>query len=235
MEAIQTRLLYEMKQGIYAHCDRLPRESVLAALLHISRTQLRDSLAELEREGFITRRHGVGTMINRHVLAVKVRMDLEVEFMDMIARSGYLAQEIPLVCEERAASAEAARRLALGEGARVLFSSRTATANGRPVIYCEDHIPLSLVKRGGYGPDDLHAPVFQFLADYCGVEPYLDLTELRPAVADSALGGILDVAVGTPLLFMDEVDYDIGGRPVLYSTQYYVDGVIAHTVMRRKF
>lgn len=235
MEAIQTRLLYEMKHGAYARCDRLPRESILASLLSISRTQLRDSLAELEREGFITRRHGVGTMINRHVLSVKVRMDLEVEFLDMISRSGFQAQEIPLAFEERTASGRVARRLNLAEGERVLFSSRIATANGRPTIYCEDTIPLSLVKRADYAEADLHAPIFCFLSEYCQAEPYLDLTELRPAVADGALSEILNVAVGTPLLFMDEVDYDIDGRPILYSTQHYVDGVIRHTVVRRKF
>ena len=55
-----------MRDGAYANCERLPRESVLAEKMGISRTQLRDILASLEREGFITRRHGVGTIINRH-------------------------------------------------------------------------------------------------------------------------------------------------------------------------
>ena len=52
MEQLATRsikemLLHEMQYGAYAHADRLPRESLLAEKLNISRTQLRDSLAEL--------------------------------------------------------------------------------------------------------------------------------------------------------------------------------------------
>ena len=47
---VQERLLYEMRSGCFKDCDRLPRESLLAEALSISRTQLRDSLAELERE-----------------------------------------------------------------------------------------------------------------------------------------------------------------------------------------
>ncbi len=46
-------------------------ESVLSEKLGISRTQLRDILASLDREGFITRAHGVGTIINRHVLGAQ--------------------------------------------------------------------------------------------------------------------------------------------------------------------
>ena len=69
--AIRAQLLSAMRNGEYAHSERLPRESALAVTLGISRTQLRDVLASLEREGFITRRHGVGTIINRHVLDVQ--------------------------------------------------------------------------------------------------------------------------------------------------------------------
>ena len=67
-KTIRANLLSAMKNGEYANSERLPRENVLAEKLGISRTQLRDILASLEREGFITRRHGVGTIINRHVL-----------------------------------------------------------------------------------------------------------------------------------------------------------------------
>ena len=81
---IRQYLLQAMRTGEYAHGDRLPRESVLAEKLGISRTQLRDILASLEREGFITRRHGVGTLINRYVFNVPTRMDIEVGFSDMI-------------------------------------------------------------------------------------------------------------------------------------------------------
>ena len=69
------RLLYEMREGIYAGRDRLPPEIELAKQLGISRTLVRDCLSILEREGFINRKHGVGTIINKHVLNVATRMD----------------------------------------------------------------------------------------------------------------------------------------------------------------
>ena len=74
---IREKLLYEMKEGIFSDCSKLPREIELSEKLGISRTQLRDVLPALEREGFITRMHGSGTYVNRHVLDVKNRMDIE--------------------------------------------------------------------------------------------------------------------------------------------------------------
>ena len=63
----------------------------------------------------------------------------------------------------------------------------------------------------------------------------MDLTEVRPAVSDAALSEIFQVAPGTPLLYLDELNYDKEGMPMLYSPQYYIGGVIQHTLMRMKF
>ena len=47
----------------------------------ISRTQFKDMLAELEMEGFITRRHGVGTVISCRVLRVNNCIELEMQYL----------------------------------------------------------------------------------------------------------------------------------------------------------
>ena len=231
--AIRAQLLTAMKSGEYAQCERLPRESTLSVKLGISRTQLRDVLASLEREGFITRRHGVGTIINRHVLNAQTRMDIEVEFLDMIRQNGFTPAVAFIQVQEDCADQRLARQLELQPGTPVLRIARLCTADGRPAIYCEDVVERALV-RDGYTSQDLQLPIFHFLQQFCGIYPYLDLTDLRAAVADQRLAGLLQVPLGAPLLQMDEVDYDIDGRPVFSSTQYFADGIFRHTVMRKK-
>ena len=232
-KTIRLQLLSAMKEGVYADCERLPRESVLAEKLGISRTQLRDILASLEREGFITRRHGVGTIINRHVLNAQTRMDIEVEFLDMIRQSGYLAEVAYVRVSDGTADAKIARQLAIEEGSPVIRIARLCTADGRPAIYCEDVVDKSLVK-GSYTIKDLKLPIFHFLQQFCGIYPYLDLTDLKPITADAALAETLDVEIGAPVLYMDEVDFDIDGKPVFCSQEYFADGFFRHTVLRKK-
>lgn len=232
-KTIRLQLLSAMKEGVYADCERLPRESVLAEKLGISRTQLRDILASLEREGFITRRHGVGTIINRHVLNAQTRMDIEVEFLDMIRQSGYQAEVAYVRVSDGTADAKIARQLAIEEGSPVIRIARLCTADGRPAIYCEDVVDKSLVK-GSYTIKDLKLPIFHFLQQFCGIYPYLDLTDLKPITADAALAETLDVEIGAPVLYMDEVDFDIDGKPVFCSQEYFADGFFRHTVLRKK-
>ena len=232
-KAIRAQLLASMRNGEYAQCERLPRESVLCVKLGISRTQLRDILASLEREGFITRRHGVGTIINRHVLNVQTRMDIEIEFLDMIRQNGYAPAVAFIRTSEESADEKTAAQLRLPPGTPMLRVSRLCTADGRPAIYCEDLLEKALIQ-GSYTDEDLKRPIFHFLQQNCGVYPYLDLTDLRAIPADEKLAEILQVPVGFPLLYMEEVDYDIDGKPVFSSTEYFADGIFRNTVMRKK-
>jgi GntR family transcriptional regulator len=76
--------------------------------------------------------------------------------------------------------------------------------------------------------------IFQFLKQFCEVEPYLDLTEIHPAIADEKLAKKMNIPESTLLIKMEEVDYDLEGIPIFYSKQYFVDDLISHTVLRKK-
>ena len=227
------KLLFEMQQGAYSACERLPRETELAELLGISRTQLRDTLSELEREGYITRRHGVGTVINRHVLQVRNRMDIEMEFCDIVRSCGGNPKVQLLWVGEIQADAHVAEKLKIAEGAAVLCKCSVCTSNDVPAICWTDVVDKALVNKT-YTEKDMDGVIFDFLLEFCGVSPYMDITDLHAVVADEKLEKILGVAQGTPLLNMEEVDYDISGNPIMYSDQYFVEGPIQHTVLRKK-
>ena len=231
---IRKELLQELVSGIYQEAVRLPPEVEIAARLGVSRTALRDALATLEQEGFISRRKGVGTIINRHVLAVKTRMDLKEEFLSMVRSAGKEAAQGNCAYRETTASPREAAYLKLPEGAPVFEVSRLITADGEPAIYCVDTFSKDLLLTGDYDPQVLYRPVFEFLETYCGIEVYMDLTEVRAVEAGAEEARQLQVPVGSPLLHMDETGYDFWGRPVLHSMEYYRDQVLHHTVLRKK-
>ena len=88
--------------------------------------------------------------------------------------------------------------------------------------------------RRSYTDAELRQPIFDFLQKVCGLSSYLDLTDLRPVAASGDLAEVFQVPEGTPLLSMDEVDYDIDGAPVFVSREYFADGIFRHTVLRKK-
>lgn len=232
-KSIKKQLLMEMKSGIYANCKRLPRETVLAETLNVSRVQLRDILGALESEGFITRIHGVGTIINHHVLNIKNRMDIETEFLDIIRQNGYEPSISYIDVYESAADKISSDKLKIEEGEPVVCIRLVCSADGNPAIYSEDILAKKLIKRD-YQKDEYRVIVFQFLEKFCDTQPYMDLSEIHSALADDKLADILQIDKGTPLLNMEEVDYDFEGKPLFYSNHYFVDGFFKHTVLRKR-
>lgn len=231
---LRNRILREMKTGAFASSERIPRETVLSELMGVSRTQLRDALTDLEREGFISRRHGIGTIINRHVLNVKCRMDIEKEFLDIIRDNGYEPSIMYLDVSETTANELEAEKLSINVGDEIIRIKLLCGADEKPVIYCEDVLEKRLVKEE-YKTQDYKVIVFKFLKKFCKIEAYMDLTDLHPAIADEKLAELLQVPVGTLLMNVEEVDYDIDGNSIFYSRQYFVDDMIHHTVLRKKF
>ena len=61
-------------------------------MLGVSRTVVRDALSELERDGYLERVRGIGTLVNRDVLKVENRMDQKLEFNRMIRAAGRVPQ-----------------------------------------------------------------------------------------------------------------------------------------------
>ena len=232
-QSVRTQLLTEMRKGMFSHCDRLPRETLLSEKLGISRTQLRDVLGALEQEGYITRRLGVGTLINRHVLNVKSRMDIEAEILDIVCNNGYQPEVVFLDAKEEEANEFIAEKLGIEEGTPIIKVSKLCMADGIPALYFQDIFKVSLIKES-YTKEDMEYPIFQFLKEKCDVEAYMDLTQLKAVAADEEIAEILKVPKGTPLLNMEEVDYNIEGNIIFYSRQFFINGLFEQTVLRKR-
>ena len=160
-------------------------------------------------------------------------MDLEKEFLEMVSDAGYVSDMKIERIDKIPAEKEVAAKLHIEEGDLVLISERLVTADGRPAIYCMDYIAEANTKEG-YDIRLLKEPVFKFIEQCCEQEIYMDLTEIRAVAAGEDLAEILNVDRQAPLLYMDEIGYSFMGEPLLYSREYYVDGILSHKILRKK-
>lgn len=231
---VARNILEEMRFGVYRNRRRLPTERNMADRMNVSRTVIRDALSLLESEGFISRKQGIGTIINWHVLHVVTRMDLEIEFLDMVRHIGKEPGISRLIVREKAADKRQADCLGVKEGDDLLIVDRAISADGENVIYCSDYISKSLIIDNSYTEADLHEPIFHFLEKFCDSRVYMDLTEVKAVAAEKWLAEIFEIETGDPIMHMDEVGYNFSGDPVIYSDEYYKSGIFSHTVLRKK-
>ncbi|MDD2371583.1 MAG: GntR family transcriptional regulator [Firmicutes bacterium] len=228
------QLLKEIKTGKYSNLQKLPPEIEIAQDFGVSRTLIRDCLMSIEQEGIVTRKLGVGTVINKHVLDVVTRMDLELEFMEMVEQAGYKPGISYVKINETIINEEVAQKLKLNKNDLLVSVEKVITADGKPAIFCIDYFPKKIITHKSPDYELLKKPIFDFLNKFCGVEVYMDLTEVKAINTDQYLSSILNIDVGIPIIFMDEIGYSFKGKPILHSKEYYADGIFKQTVLRKK-
>jgi DNA-binding GntR family transcriptional regulator len=109
--------------------------------------------------------------------------------------------------------------------------TRIRTADDKPAIYSIDYLPGDII-------DSVHdrarfrGSIYRLLSEL-GYPVEHGEAIVAPAVADSEVARALEVAPGTPLQHLRQVDFDTGGRPVMLSLEWHVPAVIELRVYRR--
>ncbi len=233
-DEVRTKLLEELKYGCFSKENRLPPEHELTTYFNISRTALRECLSQLEQEGMISRKQGVGTLINRRILMAETRVDLCDELVPTLEKMGKKATVSFVRFHNAKADSEIAESLGLQEDAPLLVSERLIYCDEKPAIYCVDYVPKDNVPNRQYSSRHFQPSIFTFLKKYQNTEVYVSLSEIRALGADKNTAKHLALPVGSPVLCLEDLGFDFWGEPILLTKSYVVDRVIKHMILRKK-
>lgn len=217
------RLSRELQAGCYAGCDRLPAEVELADTLGVSRTVVRDALSELEREGYIERVRGIGTVLNRDVIDLKNRLDHKQEFYHMIEAQGMYPHCDHVQLTRQEADRPLAASLGLEAGAMVLCVRKRVLADDTPVIYSTDMLPLSLFAGHRLEEVDFSESIFEVLKKLTGLQTTSTVAHIRAVVGDPNIRRLLGATPDSALLLLDETCYSRLCKPLIRCHTYYTD------------
>jgi GntR family transcriptional regulator len=230
---VRKLLLQEIVQGEFSKVDMLPTETELCERLGVSRTTLRHAVTALEQEGYLRRRQGKGTIIDRNVCAMTARFDLNAEFSDLLRDLGYTPTVQFLASSPESADPDRASLLKVPENTALLSVKKLWFATKKPAIWCTDSIPSSLIHKP-YSDELLQTDIFSFLKDACDqVVSYL-VANLFPRRLGEELGQLMGIDADEPVIASKAVGYNPDGLPVLHTIEVYAPGIITHSVLRAK-
>jgi GntR family transcriptional regulator len=229
VDQVRQGLLDDLLGGTLEPGEKLPNEDKLAERFAVSRATVREAVLGLLEAGYLIRRHGSGTYVtsaprSRHAL------DTTVSYTAMIREAGHEPGETVIRKGVRAASELEHTLLGLADGESVMELERVRLADRRPVIYSRDRIRASLLQ--GVADEALDSSLYEILNE-AGHAVVRARAELIPTLADAKLSRLLEVTRGTPLLHIDQVDYDARGRAVMLSQEWHVADAFELIVNRR--
>lgn len=222
VDQVREQLTEQINTGVYPVGDRLPNEQEMSDKFRVSRATVREAYRALIDAGYLSRRHGTGTFVNRMPQRHALDLNLNLSYTAMIQAAGFTAS-IQVISQriERADDGDRGR-LQLLPGAEVVVVERVRLADDRPVVYSIDRIPVEIVPdalRGNLGPS-----LFDMLEDV-NHGARAGRARLMPVLAGIRESELLNVAEGAPLLYFDETDFDTGDKPVMASYEWHTSDV----------
>jgi GntR family transcriptional regulator len=232
---IQARqhLLTLIEEGVYQPGQQLPSESDLAAQLGISRPTLREALFNLEQEGVIVRKHGVGTFVapayDRRVEGGLERLE---SILALAGRQGRSTQMLRLSVNRVPADERVAERLALEPEAPLTCVRRTIAVDGRPAVYLVDFVSTAVLPPESLD-ESFTGSVLDLLVRRSAVHVREAVAEITALNADASLAEHLEVDLGRALLVLRETLFTEDLTPVEFSRNYFLPGLFDFHVLRR--
>jgi GntR family transcriptional regulator len=211
-------LLEEITSSQLPPGTKLPTEGQLVERFGVSRATVRDAVRALVEAGYVVRRRGSGSYVTER-RRMPHGLDSTLSYLAMIESAGFRAG-MHIVEAALEPCSEDDDPLQLGAGDTVLAVERVRTADDRPVIYSRDRIPARLL-RSGLDLRELDPSLFALLKS-CGHEADHATATLRAVASTDRVARMLDIRRGKPLLYIEEIDYDREGTPVMLSREWHV-------------
>ena len=209
---------------------KLPNEEELAKMLNVSRTGLRDALTVMEGEGYITRRRGIGTLVNPVIARCRTRLDLRTELSDLIAAQGYEPSFKLCNMEFVEESRENFRPNETG----YLKVEKVFYADGIHVAYCVDRLAGSIaIKTKEHFQELEYKNLYDFIEKYIGVQCAYVLSNVRAERPIPYQAEIMEIKPDMPVLYLDNVTFDHDHMPYMYSSVLLRTDILKMQLLRK--
>ncbi|RZS41141.1 GntR family transcriptional regulator [Herbihabitans rhizosphaerae] len=195
----------------------IPTERALAQEFDVSRTTVRQALAELTIEGRLHRVQGKGTFAAEPKVAQRLQLSSYTE--DMRAQGREPSSKL-LEVAELPAEAELARLLGIRAGAKVLRLRRLRLADNEPMALETTHLPLGRF-RGLRKHVTGGTSLYEVLEEKFDVRMGHAEETIETALAGPEEADVLGADVGMPMLLLSRHSFDTQGRPVEWVRSVY--------------
>lgn len=207
----------ELAAGKWQPGERMPSEAELIAIYGVSRITVRQAFELLVNDGLVYRRRGSGTFVN--VTPFDMESNRINGFAADLRRRGMEPSTQLMDSRLEPASADMARHLDVEPGAELAVLERLRAADGAPMcferVYLVHHLCPEVLD-GDYNETPMH----EALLERYGIQLTRAHQATRAVAADENLAARLQVAAGSPLLFIERVTCQQSGIPVEFRRMY---------------
>jgi len=195
---------------------RLPSEPDLAQLLEVARGTVRRAMRSLTDEGLLVQHQGRGTFVGSPMLEQSFAQEI-ISTAEALDQAGVRYETTVLRQEVADATEQVAGHLHMVDSnAQVVAMRRIRAVDGLPVYVLDNYVVAS--RCPGLESADLTVrPLFTVLEQDHGLVVDGVQRTFQAQIASAAIAELLNVAIGSPVLYLEQISYDHNAAPIEYS------------------
>lgn len=216
---LKSILLNKIQSGFYQEGQCIPTEVQLAQALQISRSTVRQAVAELVQDGWLERKTSKGTFVCHPEASTSYIRSFE-PFHQQISRLGKTPQTELLELKVIEASGPLAKAMGVEEGAKIISMFRRRLADSTPMVTIRNHLPwdtCSFVISHDFKQESL----YEIMTKSPASQPVRTRTIVSAEKASSDDVKLLGVKPGAPILCFQTISYNAQGSVVDYAFSHY--------------
>lgn len=223
---VSTKIVELIHNGQFEE-NVLPSEESLSKMLGVSRSTVREAMAELTSQGIITKRQGIGNIIMDSALTTKYRIDLKLDFAFMLEEAGHTARFIQ-------SHSRFERLLFEGNERDYLVYDELLLSDDDIAAVFKIHVARDALVTEPEA-DLVKSNFFEFIFDYTSEIIAHSIVFFEAKVADEKLAERFKIEEGSPLLSWKEVFYSIKDEKVCHNRIYFNPTIFRPTMLRNSF
>lgn len=230
---VKNILIEEIESGKLGSDGMLPSEEILAKRYKVSRSTIRSTLQSMEKDGIVTRQHGIGTFLNSESLQVKLHIDEAKGFFQLIRDSGHTPSIYETKISTIVIDGRLSKLLGVPKNKEALLLERLFLGDGKPGILVLEYIPnTSLIQIPSV--EEIPESIYEFAEIFCHEAIDYSISEIIPIKANSLLQEKMGLKQEEMFLRLEEIHYGKQNRSLIYSDVYVRDSMIRFQVLRRR-
>ena len=198
--------------------DILPSEHQLCRSFGVSRTVVRQALADLENTGVVTRVRGKGTFVARPKTSERLMNTLVGLYEDVTDRGGQVRSDV-LEHTTIPADRGLAEKLDVSTGSPLVVLRRMRYVDGEPWALSTVWMPAA-VGEITFGADMTRESLYQVLAGH-QIVGITGTRSVEAVVASAETAPLLHIQPGSALLKLTSLRRDTKGTPIDYFVAYH--------------
>lgn len=201
----------EIASGRWLPGDRLPSEPLIGSHFALSRTTVRQALAELEGDGLILKERGRGTFIAETPSASWLLQSAH-GFYDEAVRAGHTVRSVVLRCLLEPLPRWACEALMFPPETDGVTLERLRWIDDRLVMYVVNHLPADLAETV-LSADLENGSLYRVLEKERRLTVVGGRRVVEAVRAQDEVAKMLDVEPGAPILYVESISWDDDARP----------------------